>query len=79
MADYKLFIDGELRDASDGATFATYNPATGEKIADVPKATREDALAAIQAARTAFDEGPWRKTTGKERAEKLRAIGHFFF
>ena len=75
MADYKMLINGELRDSGDGDTFATYNPATGEKIADVAKATREDAVAAIQAARTAFDEGTWSRTSGKERAEKLRAIG----
>ena len=43
MADFKLFINGEFCDAASGETFATYNPATGEKIADVPKAGKEDA------------------------------------
>src|SRR5437588_716481 len=47
-------------------------PSTGEKIADVAKAGREDAVKAMRAARTAFDEGPWPKMSGKERAEKLR-------
>lgn len=74
MADYKLVIDGALRDASDGATFPTYNPATGEEIAQVAKATRDDAVAAITAARKAFDEGPWPQTPAKERAAKLNAI-----
>jgi len=74
MADYKLLINGELRASSDGDTFPTYNPATGELIADVPKATREDAVAAIQAARNAFDNGTWSTTTAEERSAKLTAI-----
>ena len=74
MAEYKMLINGELCDAASGETFATYNPATGEKIAEVPKADRADAERAIAAARVAFDEGPWPKMSGKERADKLRAI-----
>ena len=74
MADYQLFIDGELCDSSDGDTFATYNPATNEKIADVAKATKDDAVRAITAARKAFDEGPWSKMSGPDRAAKLREI-----
>ena len=41
MADYQLLINGELTDAAAGETFATYNPAKGEKIADVAKAGKE--------------------------------------
>ena len=74
MADFKLLINGELRGSSDGATFPTYNPGTGEEITQVPKATRDDAVAAITAARDAFDSGPWRTTPAKERAAKLNAI-----
>ncbi|HYL50353.1 MAG TPA: aldehyde dehydrogenase family protein [Acidimicrobiia bacterium] len=72
MAETKLFINGEWVPSKSGETFATYAPSTGEKIADVAKAGREDAVKAMQAARTAFDEGPWPKMSGKERAEKLR-------
>jgi aldehyde dehydrogenase (NAD+) len=74
MADYKLYINGEFVDAKSGETFETHSPATGEKIADIAKAGTEDAELAIQAARKAFDEGPWRKLSGKERADKLREI-----
>lgn len=74
MADYKLFINGEACDAASGETTATYNPGTGEKLADVPKAGQEDAVRAIEAARKAFDEGPWPKMSGAERAAKLRRI-----
>ena len=74
MADHQLFINGEYRDAASGETFATTDPATGEKIADVAKGGKEDAVAAITAARKAFDEGPWPRTSGKERAAKLNKI-----
>ena len=74
MADYQLFIDGAFSDASSGETFATYNPGTGQKLADLPKAGKEDAVRAIEAARKAFDEGPWPRMSGAERAAKLRRI-----
>ncbi|TCQ99065.1 hypothetical protein [Neorhizobium sp. JUb45] len=38
----QLFINGEFRDASDGGTFASEDPATGEKICDFASATAED-------------------------------------
>src|SRR6202162_6117145 len=74
MGDAQLFIDGVWADAQSGETFPTFAPSTGEKIADVAKAGREDAQRAVQAARKAFDDGPWPKMSGKERAEKLRAV-----
>ena len=73
MGDTQLFIDGAWVDPQAGETFPTFAPSTGEKIADVAKAGREDAQRAVQAARKAFDDGPWPKMSGKERAEKLRA------
>jgi acyl-CoA reductase-like NAD-dependent aldehyde dehydrogenase len=74
MADYKMLIDGELCESASGETFATYNPATGEKIADVAKGDRSDAERAVSAARRAFDDGPWPKMSGAERGAKLREI-----
>ncbi|MBS1847061.1 MAG: aldehyde dehydrogenase [Actinobacteria bacterium] len=74
MADQKLFIDGEYVDAASGETFTTYEPATNTPYAEVAKASREDAERAIKAARRAFDEGPWPKMSGAERAEKLNKV-----
>ena len=75
MADYQLFINGEYRDAASGETFATTDPATGEKIADVAKAGKEDAIAAPSprpARRSTRVRG--RALSGKERAAKLNKI-----
>ena len=55
----RLLIDGKLVEASSGATFPNVNPATEEVIGHTADGTREDLLAAIAAARRAFDETPW--------------------
>lgn len=55
----RMFIGGDWRDAADGRTFAVYNPATGEEIAQVPQATAEDVDAAVAAARAALVAPAW--------------------
>lgn len=65
-----LLIDGEWRDASDGATFGVIDPATGETLLTIADASREDGLAAVDAARRA--QKSWGRTTPRERAEILR-------
>lgn len=74
MADFQLFINGEFVEAEGGETFPTYDPSTGEKIAEVAKASRDDAVRAIEAARKAFDDGPWPRMSGAERAKYLNTI-----
>ncbi|GIW40261.1 MAG: aldehyde dehydrogenase [Candidatus Binatia bacterium] len=71
---YRIFVDGEWREASGGRTYPVVNPATEEVLAHVPDASPEDMDRAIRAARRAFDEGPWRKTTPEDRARILRRI-----
>jgi aldehyde dehydrogenase (NAD+) len=73
MADltYKLFIDGEYVDASGDATMTVINPANEEQIGVVPEGTVADAQKAVAAARKAFDEGPWGRSTPRERAKVL--------
>lgn len=68
----KLFIGGDWVEAENGDTFPSFAPSTGEQIADVAKASRADAVRAIEAARKAFDEGPWPRMSGAERAAILR-------
>jgi len=52
--EYTVFVNGEWTKAGSGTTFADYNPFTGEVIAKVAAATREDAKRAIDAAAAAF-------------------------
>jgi len=73
-AVYQLLINGERVDGSAGETFKTYNPATGEVVAEVAKATKEDADKAVEAARTAFEHGKWKMWPVGRRAQVLNKI-----
>jgi aldehyde dehydrogenase (NAD+) len=55
----RMLIDGQLVDASSGATFANINPATEEELGHVADASADDMQRAIAAARRAFDETDW--------------------
>lgn len=66
----QLYIDGEFRDSSSGATFEVFNPATGEVIAQVADATPEDGMAALDAAAAAQEA--WAATPSRERSNILR-------
>jgi succinate-semialdehyde dehydrogenase/glutarate-semialdehyde dehydrogenase len=64
-----LFIDGGWVPATSGATFPSRNPATGEVLGEVADAGREDARAAIAAARAAFRS--WSRLTPYQRSTYL--------
>jgi phenylacetaldehyde dehydrogenase len=67
----KMLINGKWVNAASGKTFPTYNPATGEVLAQVAVGDREDIQQAVQAARKAFDDGPWRRLTASERGRLI--------
>ena len=69
---YKLYINGQWIDASDGATFQTRCPANGEGLATCAQATREDVDQAVDAAWAAFRS--WKNVTTNERAAILNRI-----
>ena len=63
----KMLIDGKWVNAVSGKMFPTYNPATGEVLAQVAEGDRADIDLAVKAARKAFDSGPWSRMTASER------------
>ena len=65
-----LYINGQWRDASDGATFEVFDPATEEVLASVASASIDDALEAVAAAHAAG--GAWAATAPRRRGEILR-------
>ncbi|WP_413381666.1 aldehyde dehydrogenase family protein [Alkalihalobacillus sp. 1P02AB] len=71
---YQLFINGEYTNSRDEKFFETYNPATGELIARVAKATKEDVDRTVEAARAAFESGKWPRTSHTKRARILNQI-----
>ncbi len=71
---YQLFINGEYVDSTNGEYFEAYNPATGELLATVAKATKEDVDRAVEAARKAFETGKWANYTAARRGRILNKI-----
>jgi phenylacetaldehyde dehydrogenase len=67
----QMLINGKWVDAASGKTFPTYNPATGDVLAQVAEGDKEDINRAVDAARAAFDNGPWRKLSPSERARMI--------
>ncbi|MFD6102427.1 aldehyde dehydrogenase family protein [Nocardia salmonicida] len=69
-----LYIDGSWRPSASGQTREIRCPADGSLVGIVAEADRDDTVAAIAAARRAFDDGPWRKTTAAERGDLLLRV-----
>ncbi|GGG30067.1 aldehyde dehydrogenase [Rhodococcoides trifolii] len=67
----QLLIDGKWVDPIEGGTIASYDPSTGELLANLAAAGPKDVEAAVQAARRAFDDGPWRTMPAEQRARIL--------
>jgi phenylacetaldehyde dehydrogenase len=68
---HRMLIDGRFVLAASGKTFPVYNPASGEVVAHVPEAEQEDVDRAVNAARNAFDNGPWSKMTTSQRGQLI--------
>jgi acyl-CoA reductase-like NAD-dependent aldehyde dehydrogenase len=66
----RLFIEGRWADAA-GGTRDVVNPATGAVLMQAGEGSAEDADRAVEAARKAFDDGPWRAMTPRERGRIL--------
>jgi betaine-aldehyde dehydrogenase len=71
MKTYQLYINGEFAAPATGATIDVIDPATTEVIAKAPDASAADVDRAVAAARSAFDEGPWKDTTAQDRGRVL--------
>ena len=72
---YQMLIDGAWVEASDGETFASVNPTTGQVWAQIPEATEQDVDRAVRAAHRAFTSGPWADMTPSARGKCLRRLG----
>ncbi|WP_428688492.1 aldehyde dehydrogenase [Roseibium sp.] len=65
------FIDGGYRPAQSGKTFATFNPATGETLAEIAACGTEDVDFAVQKARESFEDGRWSRLPPSDRKDIL--------
>ena len=66
-----LVVGGARVAAAEGKTFEVVEPATAAPMAEVAQAGPEDARRAVDVAVRAFDEGPWPRTSARERGRVL--------
>jgi aldehyde dehydrogenase (NAD+) len=67
----RLYIDGRRTDGTSDARIVVRNPATEETLTEVPDSSLTDVRRAVEAARRAFDEGPWPRMRPAERGAVL--------
>jgi acyl-CoA reductase-like NAD-dependent aldehyde dehydrogenase len=70
----KILINNEWCEAESGKRFDVFNPATEEKLTDVAEGDAADANRAVKAARQAFENGPWKKMSARERGRIINRI-----
>ncbi|NQW43950.1 MAG: aldehyde dehydrogenase family protein, partial [Deltaproteobacteria bacterium] len=74
MKQYRMYVCGEWVEAKSKALREIIDPGNGELLGTVPESNREDVILAIEAAREAFDKGPWKTTTALDRGKFLFKI-----
>jgi len=75
-SEYQNFIGGEWVPSHKEETYPVIDPANRGRIADVQQSDAEDTRAAIDAARAAFDRGPWPRMTPAERSSALLRLAN---
>jgi len=74
ITKHQLFIDGDSIESEAGARFCRLSPAHEVAVGEYADGDAVDVDKAVRAARRAFDEGPWPRMAGSERARMLRKI-----
>jgi aldehyde dehydrogenase (NAD+) len=74
LRSFRMLIGGKWSDATGSRTSVSLNPYTQQPWAIVPEASIADVQLAVAAARDAFDQGPWGKTTPWQRAALMRKL-----
>src|SRR6266478_7149643 len=70
----KMLVAGEWKDSTTGARSSILDPSSGETIAEVPRASKQDAKAAVDAARAAFGSPEWRDIDSGKRGRILTKL-----
>jgi acyl-CoA reductase-like NAD-dependent aldehyde dehydrogenase/alcohol dehydrogenase class IV len=79
MEYFKMFINGEAVDAIGGGKAEAIDPGTGKVIATFAYGGPEDADAAVDAARKAFDSGVWSDMPPAERSRILIELSDLLY
>ena len=69
-----MLIGGKWQESRGGKRFSTINPVNESVIAEVPEGNEADVDAAVKAARTAFESGPWKRMDARERGRLMNKL-----
>ncbi len=70
----QIFVGGDWREPLSGEYYEIVDPANGEELARIAQAGDADVDAAVMAARTAFETGPWPRMRPNQREEILQRL-----
>jgi acyl-CoA reductase-like NAD-dependent aldehyde dehydrogenase len=70
----EFYIGGKWVEPVGTDRLQVISPSTEDVVGEVPLATTDDLDRAVEAARTAFDDGPWPRLTPGERADVLTRV-----
>lgn len=71
---FKMLVAGEWKDSSNGLATPILDPSNNQTIAEVPRATKQDARAAVDAAKVAFNSPEWREIDSAKRGRILTKL-----
>ncbi len=74
----KLYIGGRWQTPAGGRRLSVISPHSEEPIGETPEASPQDVDEAVNAARRAFDDGPWPRMTPFERMEKIEKLAAIY-
>jgi aldehyde dehydrogenase (NAD+) len=74
VPNYEMFIGGAWIASHSGRRYPVFNPAKGQVLAHVPKGDAEDVMAAVDAAREAFEDPAWRGMDPSKRGRLLNKV-----
>src|SRR5207245_8132784 len=69
-----MLIGGEWKDRSNDAVSAVLDPSNNEVVAEVPRATKHDARAAVESAKTALESAGWVDIDPSKRGRLLTKL-----
>ncbi|GAA5177587.1 aldehyde dehydrogenase [Modicisalibacter zincidurans] len=75
LETHQMWIGGEWVSSRAGATFDSYDPATGEAWCRLPDANTQDVDDAVQAAQRAFEAPAWAGLSATVRGKLLHRLG----
>jgi aldehyde dehydrogenase (NAD+) len=74
LQKFKMLVGGEWKDSSNGLATPVLDPSNNQVIAEVPRGTKQDARAAVDAAKTAFHSPEWRDMDSAKRGRILTKL-----